>query len=210
MADIARLQKRIGALQTEATGLEEQIAELQRDHSEKRAGLQGLWAAAERAPSEETTRAADRAEREVDVVARQLERKRAALAACESDLVDAQAQLEQAQLADVVAQLGKIADQVEDLCRRIDGSPADGEAWAALRERSSAGNALYRPLRGSGRGEFVEIFADPATVRGRVFEDLAKRVDASMGLAAVAGPAPAMADLLGVSRSRSRIRSLQP
>jgi len=212
MANIGRLEKRVAALQQEQAGLGATLADLQREHSEKRAALAGLWATAERSPGEEAALAADRAEREHDNLGRQVARKQAALQACEADLAGAQAALDAAQRGEVVAELRGLIDQVEQVAQRVDANIGDHEAWAELVRLTKEGNSLYwARLRGNGDDGFQAIFQDsPDKLRGRLFGVHAERCDRAMAGRPVDMHPATMAELLHLDHARGRVRSLMP
>jgi len=213
MANIIRLEKRVTALQQERTTLQQAIADLERERGEKDRALQGLWAAAERAPSEETTTAADHAEREHDNLVRRLERKQAAVEACAADLAKAQAELDQANRGAVVAELQGMVDQVKQAAERIDADITDAEGWGELQGLVQRVNQTYwSGLGAAGYGDFRTIFADPpAKLRGKVYAWHARRVDASMDdHMTVDVPVARMVDLLNLEQAQARVRSLKP
>ena len=213
MVNVNKLQARLDGLQAERTTLQAAIADLERERGAKHEALQGLWAAAERTPTDESTRAADHAEREYDALGRQIERKQAALAAVAADLAKAQANLGQAERAAVVAELQGLIDQVEKVAERVDGDIADATAWGELHGLVQRANSLYWTRLGSnGQGEFRAIFADlPAKLRGKVYAYHARRCDASMDdHMTVDVPVARMVELLGLDRARGRVRSLKP
>ncbi|HUW81122.1 MAG TPA: hypothetical protein VMV54_09555 [Acidocella sp.] len=213
MANINRLEKRVTALQQEKETLQAAIADLERERGAKHEALQGLWAAAERTPTDESTRAADHAEKEHDNLGRQLERKQAAVEACAVELAEAQAELGQAERGAVVTELRDLIDQVRAAAERVDADITDAEAWGELHGLVQRVNQLYWLQLGSkGYGEFRAIFADPpAKLRGKVYAWHARRCDAAMDdHMTVDVPVARMVDLLNVEQAQARVRSLQP
>jgi len=213
MVNVNKLQARLDGLQAERTTLQAAIADLERARGAKHEALQGLWAVAERAPTDESTRAADHAEKECDGLIRQIERKQAALEACAADLTKAQADLDQANRAAVVAELQGLCDQAEKAAQRVDADITDAEAWGELQGLVQRVNQLYWLQLGSkGYGDFRTIFADPpAALRGKVYAWHARRCDAAMDdHMTVDVPVARLVELLGLDRARGRVRSLLP
>ena len=213
MANINRLEKRVMALQQEKETLQAAIADLERERSEKAHALQGLWAAAERTPTDENTTAADRAEREHDNLGRQVERKQAAVEACAADLAKAQAELGQAERGAVVTELQGLVDQVRAAAERVDADITDAEAWGELQSLTQRANSLYWTRLGSnGHGDFRTIFADPpAKLRDKVFAYHARRCEVAVNdKASMDVPVARMVDLLNLEQAQGRIRLLRP
>ena len=213
MVNVNKLQARLDGLQAERTTLQAAIADLERERGAKHEALQGLWAAAERTPTDESTRAADHAEQEYDALGRQVERKRAALEACAADLGKAQADLGQAERGAVVAELQDLVDQVRAAAERVDADITDAEGWGELQGLVQRVNQTYwSGLGAAGYGDFRTIFADPpAALRGKVYAWHARRCDAAMDdHMTVDVPVARMVELLGLDRARGRVRSLKP
>jgi len=213
MANVDKLQKRVTVLQEEQTALQAAIADLETGRAAKHQALTALWAAAERTPTDESTRAADHAEREHDALGRQVERKRAALEACAGDLDAAQTALDVAQCAAVVDELQGLVQQVEETARRIDANIADATSWGKLQALVQQVNQTYwLGLGSAGYGNFRVIFPDPpAKMRERVYAYHARCCDAAMNDHMGVDVKPArVVDLLGLDRAQGRLRLLLP
>ncbi|NIV31738.1 MAG: hypothetical protein GWN58_20310 [Anaerolineae bacterium] len=205
-----RLQKQLTALEREKVELEAAIADLGRGQAEKRQALTAAQARAERTPSAENETVASGLEHEVTGLAGQLERKRAALAQVDVDLVNARAAVAKADRAAACAELSALLDQVADAAGQVDADVSNVAAWARLQTAVDDTNTLYRERIGTA-GEFRVIFGtSPRELLPRVFAWHQARAAAAVGAGKPPQQPGALSQLLNLGHAQARIKRLLP
>lgn len=175
---IVDIQNAIATLTAEQADLQSAVADLQAQHTELNSQLDILLADAERNSKPTAQKAATEAESALQGLDTQLRRKRAALAACERDLSQAQADLIDAQRAAVLDELVTIHNEYEQAAFALDNDIADLNAWQRLAELAAQGNRLYTQV---GKGSRSGIFVPPHDVRGKLLAALGSQIDWACG-----------------------------
>lgn len=212
MTNVEKAQRRVDALREEQTTLQRAVSDLQGRYDTVDRSLDDLYAAEERQPSPAATQAVAKAESEKESIAGQQRRKKAALAAVETDLAAANAALQLAQRAQTLDQVQAIYQECIDLASKLDKNIDQPSLWAKLAELSATGNQLWLVNLAQRQGGHVRgIFEDPRQLVGEVFSARMSAATHAMGVrnGAYKGEPPTVADALQLGHVLGNIRYLQ-
>jgi len=181
------IDERIATLQAEQSTLQAAIKALETEQRAIDGRLDALLAQAERGGNGGDIIAAREAESAVATLGQELRRKRAALAACEADLVAATAERAAGERAKVKSDLIAMFTVYEDLANALGEDIGNADLWVRLAKTVDAANQLYlTKLYKAGADMPVKLLTRPIDVRRKIFDALGSRLDRAMGLMAEA------------------------
>lgn len=203
------IDERIATLQAEQSTLQAAILALETEQRAINGRLDALLAQAERAGGESDVIAAREAESAVTTLGQELRRKRAALAACESDLAAATAERAAGERAKVKGDLIAMFTVYEDLATALDQDIGNTDLWVRLAKTVDDANHLYMTrLYKAGADMPVRLLIRPLDVRRKIFDALGARLDRAMGLMAETPSEVTPSVALEVEFHGKRVRNL--